>query len=114
MNTTNHFNGSKRSSLPAASARGASSLLNVYDVLTLDDVERHRFETKQKQALHKQTQKNYKEYLNNQMKDRREREQAERMNNQNQEQWILNRDQQRFQQARDAVSQRRHMTTVNM
>lgn len=48
------------------------------------------------------------------MKDRREREQAERMNNQNQEQWILNRDQQRFQQARDAVSQRRHMTTVNM
>lgn len=37
----------KRSSLPSASARGGgSSLLNVYDALTLDDVERHRFETK--------------------------------------------------------------------
>ena len=81
---TGLFN-NKRSSLPAASARGASSLLNVYDVLTLDDVERHRFETKQKQAHHKQTQNEYKQYLNNQMKARRDREQAERMNNQNQE-----------------------------
>tara|TARA_B110000285_G_scaffold228342_1_gene291194 strand:+ start:596 stop:757 length:162 start_codon:yes stop_codon:yes gene_type:complete len=53
MNSTNQMFNGKRSSLPAASARGASSLLNVYDVLTLDDVERHRFETKQKQVLHK-------------------------------------------------------------
>ena len=81
MNSTNQMFSGKRSSLPAASARGASSLLNVYDVLTLDDVERHRFETKQKQVLHKQTQSNYKDYLNNQMKARRDREQAERMNN---------------------------------
>ena len=81
MNSTTNAMGAKRSSLPSASARGASSLLNVYDVLTLDDVERHRFETKQKHALHRQTQQEYKQYLNNQMKARREREQAERMNN---------------------------------
>jgi len=48
------------------------------------------------------------------MKARRDREEAERMNNQNQEQWILNRDQQRFQQHLDALDQRRYMTTVNM
>ena len=67
MNSTINQIGGKRSSLPSSSARGASSLMNVYDVLTLDDVERHRFETKQKHALHKQTQHEYKLYLNNQM-----------------------------------------------
>jgi len=36
------------------------------------------------------------------------------MNNQNQEQLILNRDQERFHQAMYAIDQRRHMTTVNM
>ena len=37
------------------------------------------------------------------MKARRDRELAERMNDQNQDAWILNRDQQRFQQHLDAI-----------